>query len=164
MGSLFLKPTAALGSQETIGSGWLPRSCGSQFFWLTGNRVLKTAFVLWDGPLDPQPPQPSEVRPFEPWCQQHRGSLRLRLRLRRLGIPHPPGPLGPSPYAISALSSLLIPEAWGAPGDRDGQHGGVEAVARAMAQNDRRTADRRRWLASLFNRPRIAIKNAVVAV
>jgi hypothetical protein len=45
----------------------------ANFFRLTGNRVLKTAFVLWDGPIAPSSPIPSEVRPFEPWCH-HRGS------------------------------------------------------------------------------------------
>jgi RNA-directed DNA polymerase len=35
--------------------------------------------------LSPPSPSPSEVRPFEPRCQQHRGSLHLRLRC--LGIP-----------------------------------------------------------------------------
>jgi hypothetical protein len=64
------------------------KRAGPNFFRLSGNRVLKTAFVLRDGPLDPPAPHPSEVRPFEPWCQQHRGSLHLRLRLRCFGIPH----------------------------------------------------------------------------
>jgi hypothetical protein len=39
----------------------------ANFFRLTGNRVLKTAFVLRDGPLAPSP-SPLLVRPFEPWC------------------------------------------------------------------------------------------------
>jgi hypothetical protein len=35
----------------------LPRSrAEANFFRLSGNRVLKTAFVLWDGPLDPPTP------------------------------------------------------------------------------------------------------------
>ena len=64
---------ASAGSREPI------------FFRLFGNRVLETAFVLRTG-LSPPNPSPSEVRPFEPRCQQHRGSLHLRLRL----LGHPP--------------------------------------------------------------------------
>ena len=63
------------------------------FFWLTGNRVLKTAFVLRDGPLAPKPPTPLGPSLSSPGanstgarstCAGH-----LRLRLRRFGIPHP---------------------------------------------------------------------------
>ena len=59
----------------------------ANFFRLTGNRVLKTAFVLRGGPLAPPPaPHPSAVRPFEPWRQQHQGSLQLRLRKFRIVV------------------------------------------------------------------------------
>jgi hypothetical protein len=34
----------------------------------------------------PQAPHPSAVRPFEPWCQQHRGPLHLRLRKFRIVV------------------------------------------------------------------------------
>ena len=63
------------------------------FFWLTGNRVLKTAFVLRDGPLAPKPLTPLGPSLSSPGanstgarstCAGH-----LRLRLRRFGIPHP---------------------------------------------------------------------------
>jgi hypothetical protein len=83
---------------------WLPLDRGSQFFRLFGNRVLETAFVLRDGPLAPSP-SPSEVRPFEPRCQQHRGSLHLRLRC--LGIPLP-RPTARRPGAHRARSSRIL--------------------------------------------------------
>jgi hypothetical protein len=49
--------------------------------------------VCFAGRASRPSPSPSEVRPFEPRCQQHRGSLHLRLRC--LGIPHSPGLLPP---------------------------------------------------------------------
>ena len=59
------------------------------FFWLTGNRVLKTAFVLRDGPLAPKP-----LTPLGPSLVQHRGSLHLRWApaLAIAPLRHPPSP------------------------------------------------------------------------
>jgi hypothetical protein len=108
------------------------KRAGPNFFRLSGNRVLKTAFVLRDGPLDPPAPHPSEVRPFEPWCQQHRGSLhlRLRLRLRRFGIPHSLGRFAASSVALLAceVAPTLAPNYPGL-GKTTGLAGRIEVLA-----------------------------------
>jgi len=72
------------------GAGNHPRSReGSQFFRLSGNRVLKTAFVLRDGPLAPSPS--SSGPSLRALVRTHQGSMllrcHLRLRFRSVGRP-----------------------------------------------------------------------------
>ena len=57
---------------------WLPLGRGSQFFSAFREpRPSRQRLFCGDGPLAPHP-SPSEVRPFELRCQQHRGSLHLQ--------------------------------------------------------------------------------------
>lgn len=65
------------------------RGAGNQFFRLSGNRVLKKAFVLRDGPLAPSPS--SSGPSLRALVRTHQGSMHLRcylrLRFRSVGIP-----------------------------------------------------------------------------
>jgi hypothetical protein len=84
---------------------WLPLGRGSQFFFgFSGTASSRQRLFCGTG-LSPPNPSPSEVRPFEPRCQQHRGSLHLRLRC--LGIPLP-RPTARRPGAHRARSSRIL--------------------------------------------------------
>jgi hypothetical protein len=71
------EPSAPIGVLQDIrrsfATPWLPRDRKPIFFGLPGTASSRQRLFLWDGPIAPSSPIPSEVRPFEPWCH-HRGS------------------------------------------------------------------------------------------
>ena len=65
----------------------LPPSCGSPIFSACREpRPQDSVCFAGRASRPPPAPHPSAVRPFEPWRQQHQGSLQLRLRKFRIVV------------------------------------------------------------------------------